>query len=121
MTIDDLNRGLDMFLAHKATSAFPAVKYDLPIEQALIIDGVRPYAKWPDKLMERSQDLPNHYHDAGMFYWFDVEKFLTESRLFSDNSVAFVIPSIRCQDINTAEDWEYAEIKFRIIAERRKN
>jgi pseudaminic acid cytidylyltransferase len=117
----DLNRGLDMLLAHKATSAFPVVKYDYPIEQAFLLDGVRLYAKWPDKLEERSQDFPDHYHDAGMFYWFDVEKFLSETRLFCANSVAFVIPSVRCQDINTPEDWVRAEIKFRMLAEQRKN
>ena len=121
LTTGDLNRGLDMLLAHKATSAFPVVKYDFPIEQAFLLDGARPCATWPDKLKERSQDLPDHYHDAGMFYWFDVEKFLTESRLFCDDSVAFVIPSDRYQDINTPEDWEHAEIRFRVIAERRKN
>jgi pseudaminic acid cytidylyltransferase len=121
LTIGDLNRGLDMLLTHRATSAFPVVKYDFPIEQAFLLDGARPSAKWPDKLKERSQDLPDHYHDAGMFYWFDVEKFLTETRLFCVDSVAFVIPSDRCQDMNTPEDWEHAEIKFRVMAERRKN
>jgi N-acylneuraminate cytidylyltransferase len=121
LTTGDLNRGLDMLLAHKATSAFPVVRYDFPIEHAFLLDGARPCARWPDKVNERSQDLPDHYHDAGMFYWFDVEKFLAGSRLFCDDSVAFVIPSVRCQDINTPEDWEHAEIKFRAIAEQRKN
>ena len=120
MTTDDLNRGFDMLLAHKATSAFPVVKYDFPIEQAFILDGVRPCAKWPDKLEERSQDLPDHYHDAGMFYWFDVEKFLTEGRTLCVDSVVFVIPSARCQDINTPDDWEQAEIKFRAMQRRGK-
>ena len=115
LTTGDLNRGLSILLAHKATSAFPVVKYDFPIEQALLLNGTRPCAKWPDKLMERSQDLPDHYHDAGMFYWFDVEKFLTESRLFCVDSVAFVISSDRCQDINTVEDWARAELKYRIM------
>jgi len=121
LTTDDLHRGLDMLIAYNATSAFPVVKYDFPIEQAFLLNGTRPYAKWSDKLKERSQDLPDHYHDAGMFYWFDVEKFLTEGQLFSVNSVVFVIPRGRCQDINTPEDWEHAEIKFRVIAERGKN
>jgi len=120
LTIGDLNHGLDMLLSHKATSAFPVVRYDFPIEHALLLDGARPCPRWPHKLNERSQDLPDYYHDAGMFYWFDVEKFLADSRLFCDDSVAFVIPSDRCQDINTPEDWERAEIKFRVIAEQRK-
>ncbi len=120
LTTDDIKRGFDMLLAHKATSVFPVVKYDFPIEQAFLLDGVRPCPKWPDKLNERSQDLPDYYHDAGMFYWFDVEKFLTEGRLFCADSVVCVIPGNRCQDINTHDDWEDAEIKFKVMAERRK-
>lgn len=120
LTTGDLNHSLGMLLAHKATSAFPVVKYDFPIGQAFVLDGVRPRAKWPDKLMARSQDLPDHYHDAGMFYWFDVEKFVSASRLFCDDSAVFVIPRDRCQDINTPEDWDRAELKFRVITERKK-
>jgi len=118
LKLDDLNRGLQMLLLHQATSAFPVVKYDFPIEQAFLLDGMRPRAKWPDKLMARSQDFPDHYHDAGIFYWFDVKKFLSANKLFCDDSVAFVIPSELCQDINTPEDWERAELKFRIISGR---
>ena len=121
LTTDDLKRGLELLREHEAASAFPIVKYDFPIEQAFLLDGARPCARWADKLTERSQDLPDHYHDAGMFYWFDAEKFLANSRLFCDDAVAFVIPSSRCQDINTPEDWEHAEIKFRVLAEQRKN
>lgn len=116
LTAGDLARGRDMLLAHRATSAFPVVKYDFPIEQAFILDGVHPRAKWPDKLMARSQDFEDHYHDAGMFYWFDAEKFLQAGELFCADSVAFAVPGDRFQDINTPEDWERAEIKFRVLA-----
>ena len=117
----DLKKGLDMLVAHQAPSVFPVVRYDFPIEQAFVLDGARPRAKWPEKLDERSQDLPDHYHDAGMFYWFDAEKFFVDSRLFCLDSTTFVISRDRCQDINTPEDWEYAEIKFRVIAERSRH
>ena len=121
LTQDDLRHGLDMLIDYQTTSAFPVVKYDFPIEQAFLLNGARPRAKWPDKLEVMSQNLPDHYHDAGMFYWFDVEKYLAEARLLCDDSVAFVIPSYRCQDINTLEDWEHAEVKFRVMVERNEN
>ena len=66
--------------------------------------------------MARSQDFRDHYHDAGIFYWFDVKKFLYTNELFCDDSVAFIIPSERSQDINTPDDWERAELKFRILS-----
>ena len=116
LTAGDLQRGLDLLLEHDATSSFPVVRYEFPIEQAMRLDGARVTASWPDKLLERSQDLPDHYHDAGMFYWFDVGKFLAEGRLLCPDSVVFVISGDRCQDINTAEDWARAELKYRILA-----
>ena len=116
----DLHCGLEMLFANKATTAFPVVKYDFPIEQAFLLDGSRLKAKWPDKLNERSQDLPDYYHDAGIFYWFDVDKFLALPSLFCNDAVAFVISSFQCQDINTPEDLHHAEIKFQVMVEQRK-
>ena len=66
-------------------------------------------------LSARSQDLVDYYHDAGMFYWFDVAKFVHEGELFCDDCVAFPIHADHCQDINTPQDWERAEMKYRII------
>jgi len=111
----DLKKGLEMLLENNAPSAFPVVKYDFPVDQALLLDGVRFSARWPDKIMERSQDLPDHYHDAGMFYWFDVAKFLAQGQLYRADSAVFVVPGDRCQDINTMEDWARAELKYRIM------
>jgi pseudaminic acid cytidylyltransferase len=117
LAVSDLQRGLDLLTVHGATSAFPVVKYDFPIEQAFVLDGVRPQPRWPDLLLARSQDLPDHYHDAGMFYWFDVRKFLDTGALFSADAVAFAVPADRCQDINTFEDWARAEMKYRLMAQ----
>ena len=111
----DLRRGLDLLSAHAATSAFPVVAYDFPIEQAFTLKGVHPRPRWPDLMMARSQDLTPHYHDAGTFYWCDVRRFQATLRLFAHDSVAFVISSERCQDINTPEDWVRAEQKYELL------
>ena len=112
----DLHRGLDLLVTHQATSAFPLVRYDFPIEQAFVLEGARPRPRWPDQMMARSQDLIEHFHDAGIFYWCDVEKFLQVERLFTEDAAAFVIPSERCQDINTLDDWARAEYKYRLLS-----
>jgi N-acylneuraminate cytidylyltransferase len=112
---EDLAAGRELLLTHRATSAFPVVRYDFPIEQAFVLEGARARAKWPDKMAVGSQDLPPHYHDAGMFYWFDVEKYLRVGDLFCDDNVVFVVAADRCQDINTPEDWARAELKYRIV------
>jgi N-acylneuraminate cytidylyltransferase len=115
LTQKDLEYGLAILLEHEACCSFPVVKYDFPIEQAFVLEGVRPRAKWGEMLSRRSQDFIVHYHDAGMFYWFDVAAFANKKQLFCDNCVAFPIPRDRCQDINTPEDWARAELKYRML------
>jgi pseudaminic acid cytidylyltransferase len=115
ISAQQLGVGLDMLVTHHATSAFPVVKYDFPIEQAFVLDGVRPRARWPEMLLARSQDLVDHYHDAGMFYWVDVAKYVQARELFNSDSVAFPVSNEVCQDINTTEDWARAEMKFRML------
>ena len=117
LAADDLAGALRLLQAHQATSAFPVVKFDFPIEQAFVLDGVRPRAKWPEKMLAMSQDLDDHFHDAGMFYWFDARKYLAARELFSSDAVTFQISAHRCQDINTFDDWTRAEIKHRILLE----
>ncbi len=111
----DLRNGLAFLRERHATSAFPLVRYDFPIEQALTLEGAKPVARWPEHMVKRSQDFAEHYHDAGSFYWFDVEKFISARVLINDDSVAFPIGADRCQDINTVDDWARAELKYRIV------
>ncbi len=88
----------------------PIVPFSYPIQRALryregIVEMLNPeYAK------SRSQDLEQAYHDAGQFYWF---KFL--SGLRGNRKGAIVIPEIEVQDIDVQEDWEIAELKFKLL------
>lgn len=118
LTIEQLRQGLDLMAETGASSAFPVVRYEFPIEQALILeDGLRPRFRAPELVEARSQDLPVHYHDAGMFYWFVPQRLVESGRLFMDDSVVFEVPAERCQDINTPDDWAIAELKYqRLLA-----
>ena len=116
---EDFVATLELMTTHDATSAFPVVKYDFPVEQAFVLDGVHPRPVSPDKILARSQDLVPHYHDAGLFYWVQVQKFKKLGAIFAQDSVALVMPAERCQDINTESDWLSAEMKYRILISRR--
>ena len=119
MTPDMLHQGLDLMVEHEAPSAFPIVRFDFPIEQALILqDRVHPRFRSPELIDARSQDLTPHFHDAGMFYWFAPDRFLKSGSLFSDESVVFEVPAERCQDINTPGDWAIAELKYQRLERR---
>lgn len=115
LSAPDLQKGLAFLKEKRATSAFPVVRYDFPIEQALMLEGAKPVARWPEHMVKRSQDCAEHYHDAGSFYWFDVEKFIVARELINEDSVVFPIGADRCQDINTVDDWAKAELKYRVV------
>jgi pseudaminic acid cytidylyltransferase len=112
----DLQAGHELLSRERATSAFPVVHYDFPIEHAMVLHGTRARPRWPDMLDARSQDLTDHVHDAGLFYWFDVVKFVAAGKLLGDDAVGFLIPSLRTQDLNTLDDWARAEQKFKLLA-----
>lgn len=74
---------------------------------------------WPEHKRTRSQDLALAYHDAGQFYWADVETFL-QHRTFTFPPVKpVVIPHHLVHDIDTEEDWRRAELMHEALFGRR--
>ena len=56
----------------------------------------------------RTQDLPSTFFDAGQFYTGRAETWLSETELHN-GSAAIILPAWRSIDIDTEEDWEFAE------------
>ena len=73
---------------------------------------------WPENELKRTQDFEEIYYDAGQLYWFDSEKFLESKKVWSKKSFPLVLPRYMVQDIDTAEDWETAEIIFEVCKTR---
>jgi pseudaminic acid cytidylyltransferase len=112
-----ISRGYDLMLKSKSDTVFPVVAFDYPIQRSLQLNAEgKVEMVWPEFLLSRSQDLPKRYHDTGLFYWFCTEKIKSEQRLFGENSAGLVISELECHDIDTPEDWEMAEIKYRRLA-----
>lgn len=100
---------------HQST-VFPVVAFSYPIWRGLKKDTNHAFKLlWPENLNKRSQDLEEVYHDAGQWYWFEVEKFLTKYKLFGDNSSCIILEATEVQDIDTMTDWKLAELKYELI------
>ena len=67
----------------------------------------------PEMFQKRSQDLEELYHDAGQFYWGTSKSWLEGRLLFSKNTMPYILPRHRVQDIDTMEDWKRAELMFK--------
>jgi pseudaminic acid cytidylyltransferase len=62
----------------------------------------------------RSQDIKASYRDAGQFYWGPVNSWKSGLPLFSSRSTFVEIPRALGVDIDTDQDWQYAEKLFSI-------
>jgi pseudaminic acid cytidylyltransferase len=112
-----LKQGLDLLRNNPdAEFAFSVTSYAFPIFRALKwkTDGTVGMF-WPEHELTRSQDLPEAWHDAGQFYWGRKEAFLRTERVFSARSYPVVLPRHLVQDIDSPEDWQRAELMFRVL------
>lgn len=115
---DDISSGLEILKKRGAASAFSVTTFPYPIFRALKRNQAdRLEMIWPDNLTSRSQDLPEAYHDAGQFYWAQVDRFREHKRFIGDDAVPVVIPRYLVQDIDTTEDWLTAELMFKVLRE----
>lgn len=90
--------------------------YPFPPQRAITLTNnscINPI--WPDKMMSRSQDLEEAYHDAGQLYCGTLDAWKSAESLFEQTSIGFILPRWKVQDIDTNEDWQYAEVMYETL------
>ena len=92
----------------------PVCKYPTPIEWAMKIQDNLLVPNDRKAQNMRSQDMEPKYFDVGMFYFCKTDKIYENKSLAPQKTTAFIIPELECQDIDTIEDWQVAEMKYRI-------
>lgn len=124
-----LKSGFEKFLQNPARYVFSACEYSANPLRSFFVRGDKiqmlseyfvnsPLTQDSQNLaIARSQDLEKLYFDAGQFYFGSAENFLAKKPIFSADSAIIKIPQIFASDINTPEDWEIAEIKYRILSQ----
>jgi N-acylneuraminate cytidylyltransferase len=92
------------------------MKFGFPIQRAIILNAEnRIEMLQPEYLRTRSQDLEQTYHDCGQFYWIKVKRFEQKPEIWTDNSGILILPEMAVQDIDSLEDWEVAEFKYKLL------
>lgn len=110
----DLQQGYQQLVQSDALFVFSATSFAFPIQRAITLNEQgRVSMLYPENEQVRSQDLPAAYHDAGQFYWGRANAFLTKQAIFAAHSQALILPRSRVQDIDTPEDWAFAEALFK--------
>ncbi len=116
VTALDISEGLKAIDGPEFDYAFSVTSFPFPIQRAVKVnDGGRVEMFNSNYLNTRSQDLIEAFHDAGQFYWGKASAFLSDKPIFSPAAFAVKIPRKRVQDIDTMEDWESAELAYKLL------
>jgi pseudaminic acid cytidylyltransferase len=111
----DLRSGFQMLSKEPAANfAVPVTTFPFPIQRAFKLEHDYLQLIQPEHELTRSQDLPETFHDAGQFYWGRREAFKNNTWVV-DHSIPIHIPRWLVQDIDTPEDWERAELLWKVI------
>ncbi|MDA3886292.1 MAG: pseudaminic acid cytidylyltransferase [Candidatus Delongbacteria bacterium] len=113
-----LIEGFEKLRGSDAINAFSATSMPSPIQRTFKVnDEGRCEMFTPEYYMTRSQDLEKAYQDAGQFYWSKVDK-TSDEIMFGKDSIPIILPRYLVQDIDTLEDWQRAEIMYKVIKEQ---
>lgn len=103
-----------MELLQEADSVLPVTPFSYPPQRGWILNKEGYVERqFPEYATARSQDLEKIYHDCGQFYACRTIPFMEAKTTDVEKMVPLIIPETRVQDIDTLEDWEIAEIKFK--------
>lgn len=95
---------------------FSATKYGYPVYRSfkkLKSEGLE--MLFSEFFNTRSQDLSSVYHDAGQFCWGSLETWDNIDTSITTNSTIVDIPEWRVTDIDTEDDWKFAEIQYNYV------
>ena len=109
--VTDLTNSFNIMKELSASSCIPVTEFHSSPYRAFKIVNKR--LKWlnPEYRLTRTQDLEKIYHDIGAFAWATRDKW--NSGDISDG-VAYEVPNNIFIDIDTEEDWDRAELLYKI-------
>lgn len=111
-----LQQGSTLLESEDLDYVFSATSFAFPIQRAIKITAQGTVEMFqPEYLNSRSQDLGEAYHDAGQFYWGTAEAFRAKRIIFGPKSKVVILPRKHVQDIDTLEDWDLAEIFYKLL------
>jgi pseudaminic acid cytidylyltransferase len=119
--VEDIRNAFLLLQTSDAEFSFPIAEFPSAVQRALRRfpdDRLAPI--YPEYELTRTQDLERTYHDAGQFYWGSAKAWCSNVKIHS-KSVGLMIPASRVVDIDTPEDWERAELLFKVFYNHGEN
>lgn len=112
-----LKQSFDLLEKENCDCVFPSLAYSHPIQRAIKINSIGQIEEFDTRNKNsRTQDLEKAFHDAGMFYTFNIQKFLETKSLRTDNTFSIEIDELHAHDIDSENDWILAELKYKLFS-----
>lgn len=99
-------------------TVLPVVAFSFPPQRCFIIQNGSAVFKWPENRLVRSQDLEKFYHDSGQYYFMNVKRFEETHNMIMEKTIPIIVDEMEVQDIDNYEDWELAELKYKMRKKR---
>jgi pseudaminic acid cytidylyltransferase len=114
---DRIIEGKELLIQGKFDSVVSVTRFSYPIWRGFERHSDDSTIKmiWPENYKKRSQDFPPVFHDAGKFYWINLNVCIAKGQIFTDHTGSIEIPESEAQDIDTTEDWKIAEQKYKVF------
>lgn len=116
VTAEKLTQGYELLLNAAFDTVFPVMRFGFPIQRSLKRDT---HSKvdffYPENALTRSQDLTPSFHDAGQFYWMNINTCMEQQKILTDNTGSIEITELEGQDIDNEVDWKLAELKYELL------
>jgi N-acylneuraminate cytidylyltransferase len=115
VSVDVLAYGAFLMQDERFDHALTAVPFPAPVQRSFVCTpagGTR--MLMPGMYSMRSQDLEQAYYDAGQCYWGRTRCFMKPGAdYFNERTTIIPMDHRLAVDIDTPEDWEIAEIRYR--------
>lgn len=115
ITPEKLKSAYELLESSKFDSVLPVTAFSFPPLRGVVLKDGKLSFKWEEYSQKRSQDLETIYHDCGQFYMFNVENFMKEGKLVTNNTGGIIVNELEVQDIDNETDWKLAEMKYKLM------
>lgn len=120
ITAGKLKDAYKEFKDSDADDLVSVTRFSFPPQRGFVYSEGGRYIKFrePEYSQMRSQDIEPIFHDCGQFYFAKTQKLRENLDFAMGKSVPYILPNTEVQDIDDAEDWAMAQIKYRIMLEK---
>lgn len=111
VTAERLRESIKLLDENDVTIISPVSKFSTPPQRGLVLrDGKLQYL-YPEYALSRSQDLEPVYYGTGQYCALRIEEYLSDPA--KATRLPIIMPENEAQDVDTLNDWEMAELKYR--------